>query len=442
MKIRFTIFLSLIFFVELFGTQNYDLQFKPLNDSDLSLIHSWLHQEWVKPWFIHEAVSWDDFLAFRAQIKNYFGTGKEYLVCHDNYSFAYIRYYDAHLWVDGLGDVDPEGTYGIDLYIGEEEYLGKGYGSAMLSQFIKKILEDQKERGKPIKQIVVDVDVQNEHAFFLYSKLGFVIDREVDDPFYGRQYIMTLDPELFEFIDSVRYFYDIDSSYDLSLEQFVAYRELLMDTTWAQLGKAGVTHNDCVQFLNTYGHVLKNQLESNYGQRSQGLDPISDHTMQLIHEVLIDFGIDPNTIVIIPYRSKGSPAAADDYTLYIDEQDLVTLCPESQRFILAHEIAHFKSKDNGFESALENLMDEHKTEAQRKAFYTFSHATEIRADINAMLQDIEYTKGGITFLKLLIQYYGDAASFTHPSPSVRLKIAQDIQAMHRDQTQCSLMSCT
>ncbi len=74
--------------------------------------------------------------------------------------------------------------------------------------------------------------------------------------------------------------------------------------------------------------------------------------------------------------------------------------------------------------------------------HTFSHATEIRADINAMLQGIEYTKGGIPFLKLLINCYGDAASFTHPSPSVRLKIAQDIEGMHRDQMQCSLISCT
>lgn len=439
MQKKLSILLSLCFLTLFYAhiilchAQQPHVTFQELKDSDLPLIHTWLQQPFVKKWFSHEAVPWQDFLAFREEIKNYFGTGKEYIVSVNEHPFGYIRYYDAHLWVDGLGEVEPEGTYGIDLYIGDADYLGKGYGTALLRQFIKKILEDQKVLGKPIKQIIVDVDVTNTAAINLYAKLGFSLDRELDDPRWGKQYLMLLDPELFEFLEGVRYCYDIDSSHDLSPEQFVAYRALLMDTTWAQLAAAGVTFDDCVQFLNTYGHILKSQLESNYSQRSHGLDPVSKKTIKLIHEVLIDFGIDPNSIVIIPYRSKGSPAAADDYTLYIDEQDMEGLCPESQRFILAHEISHFQSRDNGFESALENLMYEQKTEAQRKAFYMFSHATEICADIDAMLNGLMYAQGGIKFLELLINCYGDAASFTHPSPSVRLKIAQDIEAMHRDQ---------
>ncbi len=429
MKIYLTILLSLVFFAELFSAQNYDLRFKSLEESDLTLIHTWLHQPWVKRWYAHEALLWQEFLQFRDEIKNYFGSGNEFLVVSNGYPFAYIRYYDAHLWPDGFGNVEPEGRYGIDLYIGDAEYLGKGYGTALLRQFIKKIIQDQKELGLPIKQLVIAPEIANNAAIKTYLKVGFNIDQEIDDPYWGKQYSMVLDPELFEFTEGVRYFYDIDPSCSNSLEQFVEYSSLLMDTTWARLAAAGVTYDDCVQFLNTYGHVLKTQLESNYNQRSQGLDIISDHTMALIHEVLVDFNIDPNSIAIIPYRSKGSPAAADDYTLYIDENDLAMLCPVSQRFILAHEISHMKSKDNGFESALENLMDERKTEPQRNAFYTFSHATEIRADINAMLKGIEYAKGGVTFLTLLINCYGDGASFTHPSPRVRLKIAQDIEAI-------------
>lgn len=174
----------------------FDITFKLLEEVDLPLVFTWAHRPFVKPWFRHEAVSWEEFLTFHQDIKMLLGSGNEFLAYSNERPFAYIRYYDAHIWSDGFGDVDPEGTYGIDLYIGELDYIGRGYGTAMLYQFMKKIIEDQKAMGKPIKQFVIDPEAANVAAIKTYQKVGFTIERIVDDPYWGTQCIMVLDPEL------------------------------------------------------------------------------------------------------------------------------------------------------------------------------------------------------------------------------------------------------
>ena len=436
MKKSFAILLSLIFSIELFGVQQYNIQFKPLEESELVLIHTWLHQPWVKRWYVHEALPWQEFLQFRDEIKNYFGSGNEFLVMSNGYPFAYIRYYDAHLWPDGYGNVEPEGMYGIDLYIGDSEYLGKGYGTALLHQFIKKIIQDQKELGLPVKQLVIAPEVANNAAIKTYLKVGFFIDHEIDDPYWGKQYSMTLDPELIELEQDIRNFFVTESSYALCPERFHEYMYVLMSNTWEHLKEhVSITFGDCQEFLREYDHLIKAEMEK-HGQENK-VGALSAQTMALIHDILADFEIDPQSIAIIPCNGNGSPAAADDYMMYIDEKELASLCAEMQRFVIAHEASHIAFKDHAFISALQSLMVEN-TKAQSNALHVFFHVTELCADMNAMLKSLEYTKGGIEFFKMLMDSYGDTYSPMHPRPSQRLKIAQEIEAMHMQQEQWSI----
>ncbi|MGE0009730.1 MAG: GNAT family N-acetyltransferase [Candidatus Babeliales bacterium] len=430
MKNVFTSALTVLCCINISLAYAYEIKFKLLQDADLPLIYNWLHQPFVKKWFSREALPWQEFLTFREQIKSYLGTGHEYLACHNDHPFGYIRLYDAHLWLDGLGNADPEGTYGIDLYIGDAGYLGKGFGSAMLSQFITKSIKDQVELGKPITQIIVDPDSANVTAIKTYQRLGFTIDYQLDDPFWGNQLIMVLDPDLFEFLNDMHGFYEEDIVKNKSLEQLDTYLDNLFDKVLQRLACIGISYHDCENFLVQYGTILKSQIESKYAAHAQGLPLLSQETLCLVHQVLLDFEIDSRDIVLIAYTGKGSPVAADDYTLYIDEKELSCYTPEAQRFAIAHELMHFLHKDNSFESALENLMGEQKSKAQRNAFYTFAHANELCADIDAMLKNQVYATSGVAFLEQLKERFGSGASFTHPSADLRLNIAQQIQYLH------------
>ena len=79
----------------------------------------------------------------------------------------------------------PRETRGIDLSIGPEELLGKGYGSRMLTQFVADVVE-------PLSppQIIIDPEVGNDRAIAAYRKAGFTqLDRS-DNP-CGDTLLMT-----------------------------------------------------------------------------------------------------------------------------------------------------------------------------------------------------------------------------------------------------------
>lgn len=233
----------------------------------------------------------------------------------------------------------------------------------------------------------------------------------------------------------MNYTYPVDPTHSACPEHFIHHVDTLMSSTWQTMeSTSGICLGDCQEFLDEYGHEIKDSIQRSIRRSSKKLAPITPETLGYIHEILNDCQISPASITITPFNGQGSPAAADDYTLYIDETDFKSYCPQTQKFLIAHEMSHLKNKDHSIESAIESLI-EHKTKDYRKAMSLFSHSTEFRADVNAMLKGIEYTRGGIKFFENLIERYGDTKNSTHPRPSDRLKIARDIEAMYMAQEQ-------
>lgn len=70
---------------------------------------------------------------------------------------------DAKYW----GDVAPD-TRAIDIWIGEKENLGKGYGSVMMNLALGRCFTDSN-----IKAVLIDPLEANERAHKFYEKLGF-----------------------------------------------------------------------------------------------------------------------------------------------------------------------------------------------------------------------------------------------------------------------------
>lgn len=70
---------------------------------------------------------------------------------------------ETHYW----GDVEPN-LRAIDIRIGEEEYLGKGYGTEMMIQALEICF------GNPdVKAVLIDPLESNTRAIYFYRKLGF-----------------------------------------------------------------------------------------------------------------------------------------------------------------------------------------------------------------------------------------------------------------------------
>jgi len=99
----------------------------------------------------------------------------QFIVAADKRDFAYLQCYNLSAWNTGLG-AQPEGTRGLDQFIGESDMLDCGHGSAFIRTFADRLLA----AGTP--RVVIDPDPANARAIRAYEKAGFRRDRVVVTP--------------------------------------------------------------------------------------------------------------------------------------------------------------------------------------------------------------------------------------------------------------------
>ncbi|WP_024514970.1 GNAT family N-acetyltransferase [Bradyrhizobium sp. Tv2a-2] len=156
-----------------------DYLFRPMQADDLPLVARWLALLHVREW-------WGDPAEQYALVSGDLNEPAmdQYVVEADGRAFAYLQCYDLTAWNSGFGE-QPDGTRGIDLFIGEPDMIG--HGSALIGRFV----QDQLRNGVP--RIVTDPDPANARAIRAYEKAGFATDRTVATP-DGPALLMVHDP--------------------------------------------------------------------------------------------------------------------------------------------------------------------------------------------------------------------------------------------------------
>ena len=144
--------------------------FRPMSAKDLPIIKRWLGTPHVSQWW-HDPS--EQFELVRGDLDHPDMT--QFIVGADEREFAYLQCYDLSAWNTGFGP-QPEGTRGLDQFIGEADMLDRGHGSAFIRQFTDRLLA----AGTP--RVVIDPDPDNFRAIRAYEKAGFCRDRMVDTP--------------------------------------------------------------------------------------------------------------------------------------------------------------------------------------------------------------------------------------------------------------------
>ena len=130
--------------------------FKPVDDR--SLVHRWLAKPYITKWFYGQGLEntkrgLDAFLNGVSDTQYWFGFERE-----RPFAFLITSY------------ADPE-TITLDMLIGEEDYLGKGFAVPLIEQFLDSQFPD-------IVNVVIDPEKSNAKAVHVYQKAGFSIERE------------------------------------------------------------------------------------------------------------------------------------------------------------------------------------------------------------------------------------------------------------------------
>jgi aminoglycoside 6'-N-acetyltransferase len=147
-----------------------DYVFRPMTSADLPTIGRWLAERHVRQWWGEPSEQYalvSDDLDEPAM--------DQYVISTGGIDFGYVQCYDLTAWNSGFG-THPEGTRGIDLFIGEPTMIGRGHGSALIRAFADARLAS----GAP--RLVTDPDPANLRAVRAYEKAGFVKAHMVDTP--------------------------------------------------------------------------------------------------------------------------------------------------------------------------------------------------------------------------------------------------------------------
>jgi len=144
-------------------------QFRPLTPADLPLLRAWLNRPHLQQWWREEEATVEGLRdRYLPRIAGD-DAARPFLAYRDGEPVGYIQYYDASAGdPDWWPDTPGPGVRGIDQFLADENRLGQGLGTAMVSQFVAHLMEDP-----AVTEIRVDPRPDNARAIACYRKAGF-----------------------------------------------------------------------------------------------------------------------------------------------------------------------------------------------------------------------------------------------------------------------------
>lgn len=158
------------------------LTFEPFTEEYVEIYYQWAGKPYIRDiWFregyepkekILEKINGSDSVPFVVKV--------------GDTPVGYIQYYDLSKGCWKAMASEPEGTLGFDVFIGEEDYLEKGYGTVLVIAFT-----DMLFNLAGTQKVVVDPAPDNKRAIRCYEKAGFSFVRNAIDDMGEKIYIMA-----------------------------------------------------------------------------------------------------------------------------------------------------------------------------------------------------------------------------------------------------------
>ncbi|WP_226482311.1 GNAT family N-acetyltransferase [Natrinema amylolyticum] len=164
---------------EPYDFQTYDderdktVSFRPVEMSDLGMLHSWLNEEHVLPdWSLNDP------------LPEFQNTLEAKLA--DDHMTPYVghldhvpmSYFEAYWAIDDViadhYDADPA-DQGFHMLLGPPEYLGHGYAESLMRAMLQ-----MQFRHPETDRVVGEPDVHNEKVHSILKKIGFEPRREIE----------------------------------------------------------------------------------------------------------------------------------------------------------------------------------------------------------------------------------------------------------------------
>jgi len=144
------------------------LQLIPVQDTDVERLEIWLNKDYILKWY-HDADEWLKEIRERNGIFSFLN---HFIVYKGDVPIGFCQYYDCFDAKEIWYSVDSRGKiFSIDYFIGEENYLRKGFGKQII-----KLLIDEINRENDNFEIVVQPEMENVASNRALLANGFMYD--------------------------------------------------------------------------------------------------------------------------------------------------------------------------------------------------------------------------------------------------------------------------
>lgn len=169
---------------------NKSINFRCLEANDLELLYKWLNKGVVTKWYNKGGSSYEQVESkYLPRVRGDQPT-HSYVIVYDNVSIGYIQTYLIDDYPDYSQYVQSsEPAAGLDLFIGESEFIHKGLGSLILREFLTNYVF----RVNKVDYCIIGPEPMNKVAIRAYEKIGFKYYKTIQVPGEDEpEYLMKL----------------------------------------------------------------------------------------------------------------------------------------------------------------------------------------------------------------------------------------------------------
>lgn len=167
-----------------------EISFRRLEEKDLSLMYKWLNTDFVIEWYDKGGSSFEKVeRKYLPRIKGEQPTFSFIITC-DNKEIGYIQTYmiddypEYSQWVNTV-----EQAAGVDMFIGERDYIHKGLGKLILIKFLREYVFQLNNTDC----CIIGPEPKNRAAIRAYEKSGFKYLKTIQVPGEDEpEYLMRL----------------------------------------------------------------------------------------------------------------------------------------------------------------------------------------------------------------------------------------------------------
>jgi len=168
------------------------ISFSELREIDFEVLYKWYNTDFVNKWYGKEKQEWT-FKEIENKYIPYIHKQKptdSYIILYNDIKIGYIQTYLLKNYPEYNELVQSgDDSAGIDLLIGEKEYIHRGLGPIIIKKFLKDIVF----QNKNIKSCVIGPEPKNEIAIKAYKKVGFKYIKTIKIPDEDEpEYIMEI----------------------------------------------------------------------------------------------------------------------------------------------------------------------------------------------------------------------------------------------------------